>query len=84
MKRRVKVYQAEAGAQNIFDGGQSANVTPPEHRKPIDTFTMAEADVDKARELALDFVQKRHGVRPTCASFLEDGSISITLPAPRS
>ncbi len=82
-KRQVKVYRAEDGAQNVF-GGQAQNVTPPAERKPIDTFTMAEDDDDKARELALDFVQKRHGERSTLANVCTDGSISITLPPPRS
>jgi NADPH-dependent ferric siderophore reductase len=82
-KRQVKVYRAEDGAQGVF-GGQSASATPPAQRKPIDTFTMAEDADAKARELALDFVQKRHGERPTLANVCTDGSISITLRPPRS
>lgn len=78
MKRSVLVYRAEAGAQNVFGAGVRAT---PAERQTIDRFTINEPDVDKARQVAIAFVLKRHHERPSGVSILASGAISVTLPA---
>lgn len=82
MKRRVLVYRAEDGAQAVF--GEQSIVTKPDDRRPIDTFTINESDVDRARRIVSDFVLKRHKERPESMQILADGGVSVTLRAPRS
>lgn len=85
MRRSVLVYRAESGAQNILGLGPPVlGVTPPAQRRPFDSFTINESSTDKARKIASDWVQKRHGEAPESMHVLVDGSISVTLRAPRS
>lgn len=82
MKRSVLVYRAESGAQSVF--GAQQKVTPPSERRPIDSFTINEPDVDKARRVASDFVKKRYDELPESVHMLVGGGISVTLRAVRS
>lgn len=79
MKRTVYVYRAEYGAQNIF--GDQGNATPPEERQPLETFAIAEDEVDRARELAIAETRRRYNERPEQLSVATDGSIYVTLRA---
>lgn len=74
------MYRAEPGASSLFGPGPSLEPVR-KVRKPIDSFTINEPDVDRARRIAIEIVERRHREKPDSVSVLVDGGISVLLRA---